>query len=272
MKKYIVMATAIMSALTMGACKNNKEAQEPDPEDVLVQKQEVADSVLNQIDALADKVAETASKSFKFSTLELSEAEKLVKPDYLLDPSAASTFVTRLQKINALAYYAVEYGVRLLYDMPVEEANGAIAKLAAEIGYPIDTELLHSDIPVSEMIKKEYQLCKEMGDIESFWVFQCALIFHTDYIIASNPELYIPKITEEKLQKFNLNLEYVNNAATTLAPYDVEMAFLLKEIKEWDLLTTESEWDEAFATGSTTAQFYIGNKKAIIERRNRMIE
>lgn len=272
-KNYIFIAAAMAAAITIGACKNNnKKAQESALEDIQAQKQEVADSILAQIDTLAALVSDAASKSFKFSNLELSEKEKMIKPDYLLDPSVAGTFVTRLQKINALAYYTVEYGVRLIYDMPVGEADEAIATLASEIGYPIDTELLRSDIPVSEMIRREYKLCKEYGDIETFWKFLCALIFHTDYIIASNPELYIPKITEEGLQQFNLELEYVNNAATSLAPCDEEMAVLLKEIKEWDVLVEQSDWDAAFATGSTTARFYICNKKAIVERRNRMIE
>jgi len=266
---YFIACIAI-SFVALVSCRNTR-TEAPSHEEIQHQKQEVADSLSNQIDAFADMLFDAASKTFRMNHLELSEAEKLVKPDYLLDPSEAGHFVTRLQKINALAYYIVESGVRMAYDMPVDEAKEAIAKLATELGYPIDFEYMDSDAPFSEKIRRKYVKCKEQGDVSLFWKFQCALVFHTDYIVASNPDLYIPKISEDGLQQFNLVLEYINNAATALAPYDAEMAALLKEIKEWDLLLEQSDWDEAFASGSSTAQFYTGNKSAIIERRNRMI-
>lgn len=274
MKRYVLFAAAFVAVLLVVSCKNNgkKSSGRKITTEVQEQKQEVADSVLTLIDEFEAEFLKLSDEGLKLPELfVLTDAEKAIKPDYLLDPAQANLMVTRLQKINALAYYTVEYGIRDSYDMPLEEIKEAMAKLSAEVNFAIDMDYLKSDASESDKISKLYESCKENGDLESFWQFQCALIFHTDYIIASNPDLYIPKISEEGLKQFNLRLEYVNDAATALAPYDKDMAALLKEIKEWDLLTSESDWDAAFATESTTAQFYIANKQAIVERRNRML-
>jgi len=271
-KNYLFVAMATLAALTVLGCKNGNKSQETAQEEIQEQKLEVADSVLAMIDEFEAEFVKQSDNAFRISELlSLTDSEKLLKPDYLLDPSAADNFVTRSQKINALAYYTLECGVRDAYDMPLDEVKEVIAKLSLELNIPIDLEYFKSDAPESEKISSTYELCKQRGDIAAFWQFHCAFIFHTDYIIASNPKLYIPKISEEGLKQFNLRLEYVNDAATALAPYDQEMAALLKEIKEWDLLAEPSDWDEAFATESTTAQFYIVNKQAIIDRRNRML-
>jgi len=274
MKRYVLFATAILAVLLMFSCKNNskKSSGRKNLTEVQTQKQEVADSVLKLIDEFEAEFLKLSDDGMKLPELfVLTDAEKAIKPDYLLDPAQANLLVTRLQKINALAYYTVECGVRESYDMPLEEVKEAMTKLSAEVNFAIDMDHLKSNVSESEKIGRIYESCKENDDLTSFWQFQCALIFHTDYIIASNPDLYIPKISEEGLKQFNLRLEYVNDAATALAPYDSDMASLLKEIKEWDLLASESDWDEAFATESTTAQFYIANKQAIVERRNRML-
>lgn len=270
MKKNFILI-AIVATLLPTACKNNNK--KVNQETIQAQKQEVADSVLRMVDAFEAEFMKQSDAGLKLPELfVLTEAEKAVKPDYLLEPAEANRLVTRSQKINALAYYTVEYGVRDSYGMPLEEIKEAMAKLSLDVNFCIDLDHLISDASESEKIKKIYDSCKENGDLASFWQYQCALIFHTDYIIASNPKLYIPKISEESLKQFNLRLEYVNDAATALAPYDQDMEALLKEIKEWDLLATDSDWDAAFATESSTAQFYLQNKTAIIERRNRMLE
>ncbi len=270
-RTLLYVATATICLATMLSCKN--KTNELTQEQVQEQKLAVADSVLSLIDTLEIEFVNKSDNGFRVSDLfALTDAEKLVKPDYLLDPSAANTLFTRRQKINALAYYTLEYGIREAYGMPLDDVNKAITKLSVDVDVPIDLDYLRSDAAESLKVQRVYEMCREKGDIAAFWQYQCAFIFHTDYIIACNPKLYIPKISEEGLQQFNHRLEYVTNAATALAPYDKDMESLLLEIKSWDLLVDETEWDEAFASDISTAQFYIKNKKAIIERRNRMIE
>ncbi len=104
-KNNILIALAMLAVLTMVSCKNNnKKAQSQDPtqEEVQEMKQALADSVLAEIDAFVDEYIDASSKSFKIRDLELTENEKSVRPDYLLDPSVANNLVTRSQKINAL--------------------------------------------------------------------------------------------------------------------------------------------------------------------------
>jgi len=62
--------------------------------------------------------------------------------------------------------------------------------------------LLILKMPLSEKIKKEYEACRERGDLAYFWQFQYAIMIETGYIIAHNPELFFSKITEEQWQAF----------------------------------------------------------------------
>jgi len=131
----LVALVAICCAM-MVSCRHTKNT-EPAPEDLQEQKQALADSVLARIDDLVNEYYDATSKTFSFRNLELTETEKMVKPDYLLDPAVANTLVTRTQKINAIAIYMVEYGVRKGFDMPLDEVEEVTAKLLADIYTPV---------------------------------------------------------------------------------------------------------------------------------------
>jgi len=64
---HILIAVAMVAALSMVSCKNNKkaESQEPTQEEVQEMKQALADSVLAEIDAIAEKLYDASSKSFR---------------------------------------------------------------------------------------------------------------------------------------------------------------------------------------------------------------
>jgi len=127
----LIALVAICCAM-MVSCKNTKTT-EPTPEEIQAQKVALADSVLAEIDAFADEYMLASDNAFFIADYELTEEEKLVKPDYLLEPSFANTLVTKSQKVNALAFYLADIQVRKLYDMPMEEAKEVIAKLAIEL-------------------------------------------------------------------------------------------------------------------------------------------
>jgi len=130
---------AICSAM-MVSCKNTKQS-EPTLEEIQTQKVALADSVLAKIDAFAGKFIDASEGDFRIVNFELNEEEKMVKPDYLLDPSFANTLVTKSQKVNALAIFLVELTVREIYDMPLEETQEVMAKLAVEIDHPVDVNI-----------------------------------------------------------------------------------------------------------------------------------
>jgi len=274
-KTHILIALAMLAALSMVSCKNNNkktQSREPSQEEVQEMKQALADTVLAQIDALADYYWDQSSKTFRIKGLTLTDAEKAVKPDYLLDPSFASTLVSKSQKINALSIYLAELSVRRIYDMPCDQVKEVIAKLAAEVNHPIDTDLLIGDTPTSEKFKKEYEICKERGDVAYFWHFQFANVIEITYIIANNPELFLNRITEEQWQAFRAKIITTRNVVENLAKYDEEMS-QLREI--WNKNKIYASHDEAEGINSnkeTIIKYHIANKDKYIARRNALLQ
>lgn len=272
-KSFIPVALAMVAALSIVSCKcNSKKTQKPTQEEVQQQKQALADSVLADIDALTEQYIDASSKSFRLQVMQLTDEEKLLKPDYLLDPSVANNLVTRSQKINALAIYIVEAGIRRIYDMPIDNVKESIAKLAVDLNYPIDLDYSISNSPVSEKTKARYDAFKQRGDMVSFWQFEYALVCEIDYIVANNPNLFFNKITEEQWQSFYQRKLSRMKPIEDLAQYDEEMAQLYDYITRNRVLATQKERDLNNQTKESAKQFRIANKDKYIARRNALLQ
>jgi len=273
MKSYIFIAMAMVAALTVVSCKcSSKKSQKPTQEEVQEMKQELADSVLAEIDALVEEYITASGNAFHFNGLELTKQEKLVKPDYLLDPSEADNFVTKSQKINALAIYMIELDLREKYDMPTEQAREAIAKFVADLNYPYYIDQRDADMPISERIRQEYNKCKENGDLTYFWQFQNAIIVETSYIFAQNPDLFFRKITEEKWQQYVKRANEKNKALRELAKYDEEMASVLEIFNQNRAWSSEEEKTKVSSSIESSKQYRIANKNKYVAMRNALLQ
>jgi len=267
--KRTLMLFAIMAICSamMLSCKNNNN--EPTPAEIEAQKVTLADSVLAKIDEIAEQFfVDSEGKLFEF---ELTETEKLNKPDYLLELSYANNFVTRSQKINALGMYLVDHSVRVLYDMPLDESKALIEKLAIDINLPISNDVMSGERKASEIIKESYNACKEQGDVSLFWQLQTAIILESDYIIANNPELYFGKISEEDLTLYGQRWIDFDTALWTLAPYDEE----INQIYQNRSGKTEEEiaaMAEDFATVEKCIETYKADKYHAISDRNALLQ
>jgi len=274
-KSYILIALAMVAALSTVSCKcssNKTEQQEPTPEDVQEMKQVLADSVLAEIDALAEQYIDISSKSFRIKTMELTDEEKLVKPDYLLDPANANKFVTKSQKVNALAIYAMEMGLREIYEMPMEDTKAAIAQLAAEVNFPFELDKQDADVPLSELIKAEYAKCKDNGDLALFWQFQNAILCEISYILAQNPDLLFSRIPEKQWKNYCQRRSINKKAMIELAKYDAEMATLFEFLTNVRVIKSDEEWAEVNSSLESAKQIRIANKDKYIARRNALLQ
>jgi len=274
-KSYILIALAMVAALTMVSCKNNNknaQSQEPTQEEVQGMKQALADTVLTYIDSCVEKLCNATSKSFRIQTMELTDEEKIVKPDYLLDPSITNNLITKSQKVNALAIFCMELGVRKIYDMPQEETKEVIAKLAVEVNHPIEDDLLTNDSPTSEKIKKEYDICKERGDLAYFWQFQVAILTEISYLLVQNPELFFSKITDEQLRGYGEKSPGIYGALNKLAEYDEEMAELRDFLNGLSITTSTSEWENICQSRELHIQKRLEHKDMFIARRNALLQ
>jgi len=272
-KSYILIALAMVAALSMVSCKcSSNKPQEPTQEEIQEMKQALADSVLAYIDACAEQLCDATSKSFSIQTMELTDEEKMVTPDYLLDPSVADTLITKTQKVNALAIYSIELGVRKIYDMPQEETKAVIAKLAVDVNHPTDMDFLTSDTAMSEKIKREYEICKERGDLAYFWRFQVAVLTEFSYLLVQNPKLFFNKITDEQLNEYGKKTPAIYGALDKLAEYDEEMAELSDFLYRYSMISKLSEWDNIYQSKEIHIQKRIEHKEMFIARRNALLQ
>ncbi len=272
MKQTLTLFACVAVCCAMIASCKNAKTTEPTQEEIQQQKQALADSILTEIDALAEQFYDASSNSFRVKTMELSDAEKLVKPDYLLDPAIASTFVTKNQKVNALGIYVTDRGVRKLYEMPCEEVDEVIAKLAAEVNFPVDLDFAMGYGPVSEKIKKIYELFKEQGSLSFFWQYYNAIYVEYDYLLAKNPELFFSKITDEQLQAYHTMLVSRMKAIEKLAQYDEEMAQLWEWRNKSRVNNSDEERDYYFTSLELMKQFVVANSDKSIARRNALLQ
>lgn len=270
-KTYLLFAIAMFAVLSLVSCKSNKSNQ-PTPEDVKEMKLALADSVLAQIDALEADFQDAAGKSILFAQIALTDKEKMVKPDYLLDPAEVDNFVTKDQKVSALAFYILEKNLRKAYEMPTDAAEAAISKLLVDINYPLDEELIKSDAPISEKIKSEYELCSERGEQDLYWRFQYSLLCDMNYLLASNPDLFFSKITDDNISAYDRQWAKCFEAIKYLAAYDEEMDELfIAEASRSNGLSTE-EIRARFANVDAAKATFKSNEFHPIEWRNSLLK
>jgi len=248
------------------------KVSEPSYIDVEERKSALASSTLAQIDSLYLLYQKTLGQSFDFSKLELTEKEKLIMPDYLLNLSASNNFVTRSQKINAMAIYLIERCIKKIYDMPLDDTNHTISKLAAELDHSFDFEYLSSDAPLSEKLEREYEVCKNRGDLAYFWRFQYAIFAETTYLLAQNPELFLERISDEQYQAFHESVVNRIDVIMEIAKYDEEMAMLKSFINQNNVWQDNMDYQSTVGTKDLRIKYFIDNKDNIIARRNALLQ
>ena len=276
-KYYLFIALAMVAAMTV-SCKNknvkNTASEDADEEVVEAAKTILADDVLAKIDEMAKPYFDSFGKS-NFSDIissHLTEEEKLVKPDYLLDPSEVNNLVTKTQKINALAILIADRTVMKAYEMPVEETTEAIGRLMAEVGAPISVEDPEKKT-TSEKISSQYEKCKESGDLPLFWQFHYAMANEFSYIISQNPDLFFRNISDEQRNFLRNQFRTCKEVVKTLAEYDPEVKMAWDTYSKFSAnYPDENARHEAYKSAEAAKETFISRKESIAARRAEMLK
>ena len=271
-KYYLFIALAMVAAMTV-SCKNNKKA-EAEAEVVEAAKTILADDVLARIDEIGKPFLENSGE-YSFASIissNLTEEEKLVKPDYLLDPAVVNTLTTKNQKIFALGILVTESKIREIYEMPVEEAKEAIGRLYAEIGTSLSIDDPDNKT-ISEKLSEIYNKCKENGELSLFWQLQFAVQCEFNYLISQNPDIYFRNISEEQFQSFGEEFLNCRKVVETLAEYDPEVKLA------WDAYCKfrtnypdENARQEAYKTIEAAKETFASKKEDIAARRAEILK
>lgn len=228
MKKLSFFAVAL-AAIAFAACggSNNSAEQEVTEDSAKVFAQEqIEENIKMQIDSIASEISKLPALNVFTETedgkLALTEQEKQVKPDYLLDVKQVEEVVTLSSKYRVLAILNIDKVVAKAYDMPVDEYDAAITKLAADINDPAFA-VLDGEGTYAAVTQRYYDAEEENGRINYFWQVATASLIEQLYIITQNVDKYITSIDDEAAANLTLRIAILQDAIDRLTEYDPEL-------------------------------------------------
>ena len=225
MKKISIFAVAI-AAMAFTSCGGNKSAQTAEETDsVKVFEQEQVEAKIKlELDSLAAEVGKLKNLPIVQSGengVQLTAEEKKVKPDYLLAPAVAEDATTLAEKYRILSALSVDKNVAKLYEMPTEEYEAAITKLAADINDP-SFKALDDTSTIYETGQKLYDAMNENGRINYFWQLVASSLVEEIYVISQNTEKFITAFDDDSAANVTFRIVLLSDAVARLANYDPE--------------------------------------------------
>ena len=119
-----------------------------------------------------------------------------MKPDYLLNPSVAENATTLAEKYRVMAALEVDKNIAKLYEMPIDEYEKAITKLAADINDP-SFKILDEGTNAAESTQALYDAMNENSRINYFWQIAAASLVEQMYIASKNSDKFLAAFDDD---------------------------------------------------------------------------
>ena len=267
MKKLTIFAVVI-AAFAFIACEGNKGANAPEQNDSIksFEQDQVEQKIKVELDSLAAELGKMKKVPFMTADengIQLSEQEKQVKPDYLLNPSVAENAITLAQKYRVLSALSVDRAIAAMYDMPVDEYDKAISKLAADVDDPSFKDIEDMST-IYETGEKLYNDMNANGRINQFWQMVGGALVEQFYAMSQNTDKFLTAFDDESASNITYRIVLLSDAVKRLAGYDSEFEPVSKAL---DALTPLN------AISVEQLKTQLAEAKAnIIEARNEFIK
>lgn len=244
MKKLSILAVAF-AAIAFAAC-GNKSAQNTDSADSVeksFEQEQIEASIKMHVDSLASEIGKLKQLPFLQAegdgTFKLTKEELQVKPDYLLSPSVAENATTLAEKYRLLSALDIDRRTAKLYEMPIEEYDKAISKLAADINDP-SFKVLDDTSTIFETGQKLYDAMNENGRINYFWQMAAASLIEEINVLSQNSEKFTSVLDDEAASNITYRLILLSDAVSRLAGYDSEFEPVSKALEALNALNATS--------------------------------
>ena len=247
MKKIALLSLVAITLLA--SCGGNKK--QTTNEKKTFQQEQLEALVKMQADSIAALWADSCSKvpflaAIADGQLVLSEQEKLVKPDYLLDTKQVEDFVDQAQRYRALAMYNVDSYIAKAYGMPTEDYEAASQKLGVEINDPALEALINnfnSGMSYKELINEFYKDEEENQTLNYFWEVMTASTVEQIYVLAKHPDNQLINSFDDKAaQDLTYRIILLQEGLDRLKEYDSnleEIAEAIKPLQQLDAISLE---------------------------------
>ena len=245
MKKLSVLAIAF-TAIAFAAC-GGKKTQATEEADSLksFEQQQIEASIKMHIDSIATEIGRLQHLPFLKEGdggITLTQEEKQVKPDYLLSAAIADEATTLAEKYRILSALSVDKKIAALYEMPTEDYDKAISKLAADVNDP-SFKAIEDTNTIFETTQTLYDGMSENGRINYFWQLASAALVEQLYVATQNTDKFLSVVDDEAAANVSFRIILILDAVNRLSEYDPEIKPVAEAIAPLDVLnaTTVAE-------------------------------
>jgi hypothetical protein len=239
MKKLSIFAVAL-AAMVFAACGGNKSGNTVDTNDSIksFEQAQIESAIKMHVDSLASEMGKLKKLPMiqaSNGAIKLTKEELQVKPDYLINPAAAENATTLAEKYRLLAALQVDKETALLYEMPIDEYDKAIAKLAADINDP-SFKAVEEDAPISETTEALYNAMNENGRINYFWQIAAASLIEQLYLANQNQDKFLAAFDDETAANSTFRIVLILDALDRLSEYDSDIKPVADALAPLDVL------------------------------------
>lgn len=235
--KFLLMAVC---AIALASCGGKTQQSDDEQQEVKSFEQEqIEESIRVQLDSIASVLGGLKAlpmlEQTKNGELKLTDEEKKVKPDYLLDPDIAKEAITLSEKYRVLVALSIDQTIAELYDMDTKAYNEATAQLLSEVndpGFRIFAE--NGDLVVES--QEIYEAEVQAGRLNYFWQAVATSLVEQMYILCQNQEKFLPVFDDESVANLTLRIALLQDAINRLVEYDPELVEVSEAIKPLEKL------------------------------------
>ena len=237
MKKLSILAVA---AIVFAACGGNKSANNAEEADSLksFEQEQIEASIKMHFDSIAAEFSKMEQPAFVKETntgITLTKEEKQVKPTYLLSAGVAEEATTLAEKYRVLSALNVDKRIAALYEMPVEDYEKAITKLAADIDDP-SFKALDNTGSIFETSQALYTAMDENGRINYFWQIASASLVEQLYLINHNSDKFLAAFDDDAAANSTFRIVLILDALNRLSQYDPDIKPVAEALAPLDVL------------------------------------
>ena len=240
MKKLSIFAVAI-ATIAFTACGGNKSANNAEEAQKSFDQEQIEAKIKMEFDSLASNIANLKHLPIVQKGdggIQLTDEEKQVKPDYLLNPAVAENAVTLAEKYRMVSALSVDENIASMYDMPTEDYQKAITKLLADINDPSFKEIDATNI--FEKAQQLYDAMNENGRINYFWQLSAASFVEEIYAMTQNTDKFITAFDDESASNVTYRTTLIIDAINRLVEYDPEIEPVAQALQPLSVLNAVS--------------------------------
>jgi hypothetical protein len=251
MKKLSFLAIAF-AAIAFAACGNKTAQTEAGADSVKsFEQKQIEASIKMHMDSIASELGKLKTPPFLNEGkdgITLTKEEKQVKPDYLLAANVADEAATLTEKYRTLSALSVDKKIAALYEMPTEDYDKAITKLAADINDP-SFKAIEDANTIFETTSTLYDEMEKNDRINYFWQLAAAALIEQLYVCNQNADKFLSTFNDEAAANVTFRIVLVLDAINRLAQYDPDIEPVAQAIAPLSALnaTTVAEMKEQMA-------------------------